>query len=96
VEASESGASGFHLSRRPSATLTVRERRAPQPLLAAGLRVDARLRPVDAGGRPVHEALFAAGAVIGGHEHAADGTGLGVAVLTGYLAGRRAAGLPKG
>jgi glycerol-3-phosphate dehydrogenase subunit B len=90
VEASEGGASGYHLSRRPSATLTVRERRAPQPLLAAGLRVDERLRPLDAQGRPVHEALFAAGAVIGGHEHAADGTGLGVALLTGFLAGRHA------
>jgi glycerol-3-phosphate dehydrogenase subunit B len=29
--------------------------------------------------------------VIGGHEHAADGTGLGVALLTGWLAGRAAA-----
>ena len=92
VEASEGGASGFHLARRPSAMLTLRERVAAQPLLAAGLRVDERLRPLDAHGRPVHEALFAAGSVIGGHEHAADGTGLGVAVLTGFLAGRHASG----
>ncbi|HET7754214.1 MAG TPA: FAD-binding protein [Anaeromyxobacteraceae bacterium] len=92
VEASEGGAAGFHLARRPSASLTQRERGAPQPLLAAGLRVDDRLRPVDTRGRPVHEALFAAGAVIGGHEHASDGTGLGVAMLTGYLAGRYASG----
>jgi glycerol-3-phosphate dehydrogenase subunit B len=92
VEASEGGASGFHLARRPSTTLTVRQRGAPQPLLAAGLRVDGRLRPLDPQGRPVHDALFAAGAVIGGHEHAADGTGLGVAVLTGFLAGRYASG----
>lgn len=90
VEASEGGASGYQLARRPSQTLTVRERRAAQPLLAAGLRVDEQLRPLDAQGRPFHEALFAAGAVVGGHEHAADGTGLGVALLTGFLAGRYA------
>ncbi len=40
----------------------------------------------------MHYRLFAAGAVIGGHEHAADGTGLGVGILTGWLAGRGAAG----
>ena len=91
VQASEGGASGFHLARRPAATLTVRERRAPQPLLAAGLRVDSQLHPLDLAGAPAHPWLFAAGAVIGGHEHADDGTGLGVAILTGWLAGRAAA-----
>jgi len=91
VQASESGAAGVHLARRPAATLTVRERRAPQPLLAAGIRVDRSLRPLRADGTAAHPRLFAAGAVIGGHEAAADGTGLGVAILTGYLAGRAAA-----
>ena len=57
-----------------------------------GLRVDARLRPLDERGRPVHPRLLAAGAVLGGHEQATDGTGLGVAILTGWLAGRAAAG----
>jgi glycerol-3-phosphate dehydrogenase subunit B len=94
VQASEGGASGFHLARRPAATLTVRERRAQQPLLAAGLRVDSLLRPLDLAGAPAHPRLFAAGAVIGGHEHADDGTGLGVAILTGWLAGRAAAARP--
>ena len=47
--------------------------------------------PLDERGRPVHPRLFAAGAVVGGHEQATDGTGLGVAILTGYLAGRAAA-----
>ena len=91
VQASENGESGVHLAVRPSASLTARERRAPQPLMAAGLRVDRHLRPLDAAGAPVHHRLFAAGAVIGGHEAAADGTGLGIAILTGYLAGRAAA-----
>jgi glycerol-3-phosphate dehydrogenase subunit B len=91
VQASEGGYAGFHLARRPAASLTVRERAAAQPLLAAGLRVDAALRPLDDRGAPVHPRLFAAGAVIGGHEHAGDGTGLGVAILTGWVAGRAAA-----
>lgn len=92
VQASESGASGVRLAARPAATLTVRERRAPQPLLAAGVKVDGSCRPLGEDGLPVHYRLFAAGALVGGHEHAADGTGLGVGILTGFLAGRGAAG----
>lgn len=91
VQAAEGRESGLRLAERPAASLTVRERRAAQPLLSAGLRVDARLRPLDARGAPIHPALFAAGAIVGGHEHASDGTGLGVAILTGFLAGRAAA-----
>jgi glycerol-3-phosphate dehydrogenase subunit B len=96
VQASESGASGVRLAARPAATLTVRERRAPQPLLAAGVKVDASCRPLGEDGLPAHYRLFAAGAVIGGHEHAADGTGLGVGILSGWLAGRGAAGRGRG
>lgn len=92
VQASESGAAGVRLATRPAATLTVRERRAAQPLLAAGLKVDGSCRPLGEDGMPVHYRLFAAGALIGGHEHAADGTGLGVGILSGFLAGRGAAG----
>jgi glycerol-3-phosphate dehydrogenase subunit B len=91
VQAAEGREAGVHLSARPAASLTVRDRRAPQPLLSAGLRVDASLRPLDEAGRPVHPRLFAAGAVLGGHEQATDGTGLGVAIVTGLLAGRAAA-----
>jgi glycerol-3-phosphate dehydrogenase subunit B len=91
VQAAEGGEAGVHLAARPASSLTLRDRRAPQPLLSAGLRVDESLRPVDALGAPAHPRLFAAGAVIGGHEQATDGTGLGVAILTGWLAGRAAA-----
>jgi glycerol-3-phosphate dehydrogenase subunit B len=77
---------------RPPASLTLRDSHGPQPLLAAGLRVDELLRPLDAFGRVVHENVFAAGAVVGGHDPASDGTGMGVAMLTGFLAGRAAAG----
>jgi len=34
--------------------------------------------------------LFAAGSVISGYDPAADKTGLGVAIFTGYLAGEAA------
>jgi glycerol-3-phosphate dehydrogenase subunit B len=92
VLASEAGAAGLALAGRPPSLLTLRKRTLAQPLLAAGVAVDAACRPLDEAGRPVDERLFAAGAVIGGHEHAADGTGLGVAVLSGWIAGRGAAG----
>ena len=77
---------------RPPATLTERDSRAGQPLLAAGLRIGPDLRPLDAEGRVAHPRVFAAGAVVGGHDPASDGTGMGVAMLTGFLAGRAAAG----
>jgi glycerol-3-phosphate dehydrogenase subunit B len=92
VQAAEGRESGVHLSRRPAQALTTRDRRASQPLLSAGLRAGADLRPLDERGRPVFDRLFVAGAVLGGHEQATDGTGLGVAILTGFLAGRMAAG----
>jgi glycerol-3-phosphate dehydrogenase subunit B len=91
VQAAEGREAGVHLAGRPAASLTVRDRRRPQPLLSAGVRVDAALRPLDERGAPVHPRLFAAGAVVGGHEQATDGTGLGVAILTGFLAGAAAA-----
>ena len=91
VQAAEGREAGVHLAGRPTASLTVRDRREPQPLLSAGLRVDAALRPVDERGRVVHPRLLAAGAVVGGHEQATDGPGLGVAILTGFLAGEAAA-----
>jgi glycerol-3-phosphate dehydrogenase subunit B len=87
VQAAEGREAGVHLAVRPAASLTSRDRRRPQPILSAGLRVDRALRPLDERGRPVHPRLHAAGAVLGGHEQATDGTGLGVAILTGFLAG---------
>ncbi len=91
VLASEAGAGGLTLAGRPPWMLTTRQRTDAQPLLAAGVAVDAACRPLDEAGRPFAERLFAAGALLGGHEHAADGTGLGVAILSGWIAGRAAA-----
>lgn len=92
ILAAEGGQAGVHLADRPAATLTLRNRRIDQPLLSAGIQVDARLRPLTEDGSPFHERLFAAGAILGGHEQGVDGTGLGLAILTGWLAGRGAAG----
>ncbi|MBI3271159.1 MAG: FAD-dependent oxidoreductase [Planctomycetes bacterium] len=64
---------------------------ARQPLLAAGVRVDGRLRPMDAAGRPVREGLFAAGAVLDGVDYGDDLGGTGLAMLTGFVAGENAA-----
>lgn len=85
------GGWGAQLAGRPAASLTHREGRAPQPLLSAGIASDRLFRPVDADGEVIHGRLFAAGSVLGGHDQAADGSGLGVAVFTGYLAGQAAA-----
>jgi glycerol-3-phosphate dehydrogenase subunit B len=92
VLAAEGGQAGVHLADRPAATLTQRNRRIDQPLMSAGIQVDPRLRPLAEDGAPVHERLFAAGAILGGQGQGVDGTGLGLAILTGWLAGRGAAG----
>ncbi|MFW6368986.1 MAG: FAD-binding protein [Myxococcota bacterium] len=60
-------------------------------LFRAGVRVDERLRPLALGDEPARDGLFAAGAVIGGHDPHSDLCGMGVAIVTGYLAGLQAA-----
>ncbi len=82
-----------YLDDQPAEMLSCRSYRGPHSLFRAGLRVDDLLRPLDMGNRPLHETFFAAGSVIGGYDPHVDGCGLGVAVVTGYRAGRLAAGL---
>jgi len=62
-----------------------------QQVFRAGIRIDAELRALGSTGHPVSNNLFAAGSVIGGYDPASDKTGLGVAILTGYLSGEAAA-----
>lgn len=62
----------------------------PAQEFRAGVATDERLRPLDEGGSPPYENLFAAGAVLGGYDYAGS-CGFGVPVLTGWLAGRFAA-----
>ena len=56
-----------------------------------GLRTDDDLRPQDADGSVEFENLRAAGAVLGGYDFAAEKSGSGVSIATGYAAGRTAA-----
>ena len=75
----------------PLDVLTSRRGLGAHRVFRAGIRIDENLRPLDVGGKPFREGLFAAGSVIGGHDPQADFSGMGVAILTGYLAGLRAA-----
>ncbi|MUV61863.1 FAD-binding protein, partial [Halobacterium sp. CBA1126] len=56
-----------------------------------GVATDDGLRPEDAADSPEFENLRAAGSVLGGYDFAAEKSGAGVSLATGYAAGRRAA-----
>ncbi len=58
----------------------------PGPAFLEGLRTDSDLRPLDAFGQVPYENLRAAGAVLGGWDEAGP-EGMGVPILTGWLAG---------
>jgi anaerobic glycerol-3-phosphate dehydrogenase len=64
----------------------------PHELFSAGLRVDQRLRPLTQTKRPAWSNLFGAGSVLGGYDYILGRTGLGTALVTGFLAGTYAAG----
>lgn len=61
------------------------------PVMSAGVAVDRFLRPLS-DDRPVFDNLFAAGDILAGFDPYRERSGGGVAVATGDLAGRRAAG----
>ncbi|MWV40385.1 glycerol-3-phosphate dehydrogenase subunit GlpB [Natrialba sp. INN-245] len=62
-----------------------------QPYARFGLEPDRELRPLDADGEPEFANLRAAGAVLGGYDYAAEKSGGGVSIATGYVAGTRSA-----
>ncbi|AGB30923.1 anaerobic glycerol-3-phosphate dehydrogenase subunit B [Natrinema pellirubrum DSM 15624] len=62
-----------------------------QPYARFGLPVDRDLRPLDSDDALEFANLRAAGAVLGGYDFAAEKSGSGVSLATGYVAGRRAA-----
>jgi len=64
---------------------------AGHPVFQTGLRVDDRLRPL-VEGKPRFAALFAAGDILAGFDPYRERSGGGVALATGELAGRLAAG----
>ena len=61
------------------------------PFARFGVRTDEALRPTASDGTVEFENLRAAGSVIGGYDFAAEKSGSGVSIATGYAAGRRAA-----
>jgi len=69
------------------------ERRIGQDhaVMSVGVRTAADLRPIGRAGVPAYENLFAAGATLTGSSFAYDRTGLGVALVTGRVAGLGAA-----
>lgn len=73
-----------------SVRLHLLEELSPEPAFRAGLMTDPDLRPLDGEGAPAHANLRAAGSVLGGYDYG-SGFGFGVPLLTGWLAGRRAA-----
>lgn len=60
---------------------------AAHAIFSAGVRTDTHLRPLNVLGKVVAHNLFAAGSVLGGYDPTQDGTGMGVAIASGYLAG---------
>lgn len=81
---------GRRVDGRAPRRLVRRDYEGEQPLFAAGVRTDRRLRPLTADGAPLANA-FAAGDLLGGFDPARERTGLGVALLCGRRAGREAA-----
>ncbi|MFB6092579.1 MAG: glycerol-3-phosphate dehydrogenase subunit GlpB [Haloquadratum sp.] len=61
------------------------------PFARFGLRTDGDLRPLDSAGSVEFPNLRAAGSVLGGYDFAAEKSGGGVSLATGYAAGRGAA-----
>ncbi|QSG15414.1 glycerol-3-phosphate dehydrogenase subunit GlpB [Halapricum desulfuricans] len=61
------------------------------PFAGFGVDPDPELRPLDGSGSPEFENLRAAGSVLGGYDFAAEKSGSGVSIATGYHAGRIAA-----
>ncbi|NGM67808.1 glycerol-3-phosphate dehydrogenase subunit GlpB [Natronolimnobius sp. AArcel1] len=61
-----------------------------QPFARFGLETDQELRPLQADGTLEFVNLRAAGAVLGGYDFAAEKSGAGVSLATGYVAGKQA------
>jgi len=62
------------------------------PLMTVGVGIDKELRPLGDVGKPTWQNVFVAGRLIGGTNPALDGTGEGIDLVTGSLAGALAAG----
>ena len=65
--------------------------RSRQAVFEAGVAVGDDLRPLGPGGEVAYGNLFAAGAVLAGQDDGAERGGTGMALVTGWVAGRSAA-----
>ncbi len=65
--------------------------RSRQPVFEAGVAVGDDLRPLGPGGRVAYGNLAAAGAVLAGNDDGAERGGIGMGLVTGWIAGRTAA-----
>jgi glycerol-3-phosphate dehydrogenase subunit B len=68
---------------------------AGQPFNAFGVETDRNLQPVDLRGQVVYPNLFAAGGILAHGDSMNEKSGGGIAVATGYWAGKRAAEYAK-
>ncbi|MEE8181951.1 MAG: anaerobic glycerol-3-phosphate dehydrogenase subunit GlpB [Candidatus Thorarchaeota archaeon] len=66
------------------------------PLFGSGLSVDPQFRPITEEEVHAAENLYAAGSVLAGYNYPAEKSGLGVAMVTGYIASRNAVDYVKG
>ncbi|MHA1637157.1 MAG: hypothetical protein ACTSUB_04000, partial [Candidatus Thorarchaeota archaeon] len=60
-------------------------------VLSCGIAYDNKLRPIRTSGEPFAENLFAGGSVLSGYDFATEKSGLGVALVTGFVAGSNVA-----
>jgi glycerol-3-phosphate dehydrogenase subunit B len=84
-------AEGKPVADRFIGTLTADRSEGEHAIFRAGVTFDAQLRPRTEAGAVFAENLFAAGSVLEGYDPARDASGLGVAAVTGLLAGEGAA-----
>lgn len=73
-----------------SSEWVAREFLGDHPFARFGVDVDESLRPLDSSGSVEYENLRAVGELLGGPDYIAEQSGDGVAIATGYAAGRRA------
>ena len=83
----------YHVGQELPRNLTHKQAINPSghEVLSCGIAYDNKLRPILTSGEPFAENLFAGGSVLSGYDFATEKSGLGVALVTGYVAGANAA-----
>lgn len=61
-------------------------------LFSSGIKVNEKLQPISDEGETIYSNLYAAGSILSGYNYIAEKSGMGVAIVTGYLAGLYASG----